>query len=86
MTTTKRRSAVELFLFILCFFAIWSVRATFLYAIDESITPDSLRTVYSVTVKLILWVLPAFGYVCWVRREPPLSYLGISVVPSAGKW
>ena len=36
MTTTKRRSAVELLLFVLCFFAIWSVRATFLYAIDAS--------------------------------------------------
>ena len=86
MTTTKRRSAVELFLFILCLFAIWSVRATVLYAIDESITPDSLRTVYSVTIKLILWVLPAFGYVYWVRRASPFRYLGISVMPSAGKW
>jgi hypothetical protein len=68
------------------FFAIWSVRATVLHAIDESIAPDGLRTVYSVTVKLILWALPAFGYVCWVRRAPPFRYLGISVMPSARKW
>jgi membrane protease YdiL (CAAX protease family) len=86
MTTTKRRSAVELLLFVACFFAIWSVRATFLYAIDESIAPDSLRTVYSVTVKLILWILPAFGYVCWVRHASPFRYLGLSVMPSARKW
>jgi hypothetical protein len=86
MTTTKRRSAVELLLFIVCFFAIWSVRATVLYAIDESVAPDGLRTVYSVTVKLILWVLPAFGYVCWVRHASPFRYLGLSVMPSAGKW
>ena len=86
MTTTKRRSAVELFLFILCLFAIWSARATFLYAIDESIAPEGLRTVYSVTVKLILWVLPAFGYVFWVRRVSPIRYLGIAVMPSARKW
>ena len=86
MMITKRRSAVELLLFILCLFAIWSVRATFLYAIDASIEPAALRTVYSVTVKLILWVLPAFGYVLWVRRAPPLRYLGISVLPAARKW
>ena len=71
-TTTKRHSAVDLLLFIVCLFAIWSVRATFLYAIDESIAPEGLRTVYSVTVKLILWGLPAFGYAYWVRRAPPL--------------
>jgi membrane protease YdiL (CAAX protease family) len=86
MTTTKRRSAVELLRFVVCLFAIWSVRATFLYAIDESIAPDSLRTVYSVTVKLILWILPAFGYVCWVRHASPFRYLGLSVMPSARKW
>ena len=45
-----------------------------------------LRTVYSVTVKLILWVLPAFGYVYWVRHASPFRYLGISVMPSARKW
>jgi membrane protease YdiL (CAAX protease family) len=38
------------------------------------------------TVKLILWALPAFGYVCWVRRSPPFRYLGISVIPSTRKW
>ena len=86
MTTTKRRSAVELLLFIVCLFAIWSVRAIFLYAIDESIASDSLRTVYSITVKLILWVLPAFGYVYWVRHASPTRYLGISIMPSARQW
>ena len=86
MTAANRPSAKKLSLFIVCFFAIWSVRATFLYAIDASIAPEGLRTVYSVTVKLILWVLPAFGYVYWVRRAPPLSYLGLSVMASAGKW
>ena len=86
VTTTKRRSAVELFLFSVCFFAIWTVRATFLYAIDKSIAPDGLRTVYSVTIKLILWVLPAFGYVYWVRRASPFRYLGLSVMPAARKW
>jgi hypothetical protein len=86
MTATHRPSAKKLSLFIVCFFAIWSVRATFLYAIDESIEPDSLRTVYSVSVKLIFRALPAFGYVLWVRHASPFRYLGISVMPSARKW
>jgi membrane protease YdiL (CAAX protease family) len=86
MTATNRPSARKLLLFVVCLFAIWSVRATLLYAIDESIAPEGLRTVYSVTVKLILWTLPAFGYVHWVRRAPPIRYLGISVMPSARKW
>ena len=63
-----------------------SVRATLLYAIDASIEPDSLRTVYSVSVKLILWGLPALGYVYWVRRAAPFRYLGLSIMPSARKW
>ena len=86
MPTRKRRSAAELLLFIICLFAVWSVRATLLYEIDASIEPDSLRTVYAVSVKLILWVLPAFGYVYWVRHASPFRYLGISVMPSARKW
>ena len=77
---------MQLLLFIVCLFATWSIRATFLYAIDASIAPEGLRTVDSVTVKLILWVLPAFGYVYWVRRASPLRYLGISIMPSARKW
>jgi len=86
MPTTKRTSAKALVLFIVCFFVIWSVRATFLYAIDASIEPDALRTVYSVSVKLILWGLSAFGYVIWVRRAPPFRYLGLSIMPSSRRW
>ena len=85
MTTTKRHSAVDLLLFIVCLFAIWTVRATVLYAIDKSIAPEGLRTVYSVTVKLILGAA-AFGYVYWVRHASPIRYLGLSVMPSARKW
>ena len=79
MSTTRRPSAKELSLFVVCFFVVWSVRATFLYAIDASIAPDALRTVYSVSVKLVLWGASAFAYVIWVRRASPFRYLGISV-------
>jgi len=86
MSTATRRSARELLLFIVCFFVVWTVRATYLYAIDESIAPDGLRTVCSVTVKLVLWGLPAFGYALWVRRQSPLRYLGLATLPSARQW
>ena len=86
MTTTRSRAARPIILFIVCFFAVWSVRATGLYAIDESIASAGLRTVYSVVIKLLLWVLPACAFALWIRREPPLRYLGMSVLPSARQW
>jgi membrane protease YdiL (CAAX protease family) len=82
----KGHSAREILLFIVCFSAVWTVRATYLYAIDDSIASDTLRTVYSVTVKLILWAVPAFAFACWVRHASPFRYLGLSVMPSARQW
>ena len=86
ISNAERRSARKILLFIAGFFAVWTVRATYLYAIDESITTDALRTVYSVTVKLILWAATACGFAYWVRHASPIRYLGLSLMPSAGKW
>ena len=81
-----QRAAREILLFILCFFAVWTVRATYLYAIDEAIEPAALRTVYSVAVKLLLWAAPACGFAWWIRRTSPIHYLGLSVMPAARQW
>ncbi len=86
MSNATRRSTNELILFIACFFAVWTVRATYLYAIDDAIASEGLRTVYSVTVKLLLWAAPACGFAYWVRRASPLRYLGLSVMSSARQW
>lgn len=86
MDVTKRRAAIEMFLFLLCLFGVWSLRATFFYAIDESILSDSGRIVYSTLVKLGLWIVPAFGFVVWVRHAEPFQYLGLSVMPSIRQW
>ena len=86
MLNAKRQSAREITLFIICFFAVWALRATYFYAIDESITSDALRTVYSSAVKLLFWAAPVFGFAYWIRHSSPLRYLGLSAVPSARQW
>jgi uncharacterized protein len=86
MASTKQRSAIEILLFLGCFFAVWSVRATYLYSIDESIASAALRAVYAILVKLVLWVLPAFGFACWMRHSSPFRYLGLSVMPPIRQW
>lgn len=86
MTATRIRTVKEISFLILCFFAIWSVRATYLYAIDESIPSDAQRLVYSTLVKSVLWVGSAFAFVYWVRQVSPFPYLGLSAWPSARQW
>jgi hypothetical protein len=73
-------------MFFVCFFVVWSIRAIFLYAIDESLAQGAPRTAYSLAVKLLLWGVLAFGYALWVRRRSPCRYLGIAVMPSARQW
>lgn len=68
------------------FFVLWSLRATVLYFIDESISSDLWRTTYSSAVKAALWLGPAFAYVWWIRRAPALNYLGVSAKASAREW
>ncbi len=86
MATSKRRSALELLIVVVAFFGVWSVRATYLYALDAAIPSDALRAVYSNLVKALLWVGPAFAFAGWLRRSPPLAYLGLSRWPSPRQW
>ena len=86
MTTTKQRAVIELTIFVVCFFAIWSIRATFLYSVDASISSDTLRIVYSSLVKFLLWVASALLFVRWVRRTSPYAYLGLTRWPNKKQW
>lgn len=89
-TLAPRRVPRDIFWLIAGFFAVWSVRATILYRIDEAITSDTLRLVYSTCVKLILWGVPAWGFALWRQRTTPhptpSHYLGLSVWPTARQW
>ena len=75
-----------LLLCLVSFFALWSVRATFLYGIDQSITVDFLRTIYSTLVKFALWVGFAAIFVVVVKKKSLWSYLGLSDWLAAGSW
>ena len=78
----QRRAALELLLFLAAFFAVWTVRATLFYLVDESIASSTWRAAYSNLLKLGLWVLPAAAFAYWLRSAPPAKYLGLSSVPS----
>jgi len=82
----RSRAASELTVFIVGFFAIWTLRATYGYAIDESIASPAARTVHATAVKFALWAVPALAFARWVRLEPPLRYLGVTVMPTARQW
>jgi hypothetical protein len=82
----RSRAASELTVFIVGFFAIWTLRATYGYAIDESIVSPGARTVHATAVKFALWAVPALAFARWVRLEPPLRYLGVTVMPTARQW
>jgi len=71
-----RKAARDLFLFLAAFFVVWTLRATRFYAVDESIASPTLRAAYSDLLKFILWVLPATAFARWLRRTPPVKYLG----------
>jgi membrane protease YdiL (CAAX protease family) len=73
-------------LFLAAFFLAWSLRATIFYSIDEKISPGLSRVLFSQFIKLLLWVVPAFGFAWFVRRASPVQYLGISVLPTRKQW
>src|SRR5215470_4688749 len=73
-------------LFLAGFMLVWSLRASWLYFIDESIGSEAARLAYSALIKLGLWVVPAFAFAAWARRAPPLRYLGVLAWPRNVEW
>jgi membrane protease YdiL (CAAX protease family) len=82
----KPVSGRSIALFLAGFMLAWSVRATWLYFIDESIGSEGARLAYSALIKLGLWVVPAFAFAAWARRAPPLRYLGVLAWPRGVEW
>lgn len=77
MNSATKTNSIPIALFILAFFAAWTVRATVLFTIDESIPPGLLRTAFSTAVKIFIWCGLGAGFVILVRRSNPLYYCGI---------
>ena len=73
----KRLSTKAFVIYIAAFFVVWSLRATVFIHIDESITSDAGKNVYSNALKLTLWVLPALITLAALRMKP-LNYLKLT--------
>lgn len=75
---SERFSLKPLLVFIFLFFAVWALRATVLFFIDERLHSTVLSAVYSNAVKFLLWVVPAVIYLRVVDRKPALAYLKLT--------
>jgi membrane protease YdiL (CAAX protease family) len=64
-------------IYVLIFFAIWSLRALVLIRIDESIQSPLWKNVFSNTVKFIIWVMPTFITLA-ICRLKPFHYMKLS--------
>jgi hypothetical protein len=84
--TTRQKSTLEFACFMAGFFFVWTLRATALYWMDESIASPTLRAVYANAMKLLLWVLPAAAFAYCLRRERPEKYLALSAFPNWRQW
>lgn len=82
----QRKRSLQLSLFLVSFFFLWTLRVTLFYAVDESIASPTWRAAYSNLLKLVVWVLPAAAFVYVLRSAPPAKYLGLSVWPSRRNW
>jgi len=68
-TDVKRLTAKSFVIYIAAFFVIWSLRATVLIRIDESISSGVGKNLYSNAVKFTLWVLPVFITLAALRMK-----------------
>jgi CAAX protease family protein len=75
---SRRSSLKPLLIFLLLFFAVWTLRATALFFIDERIHSEVLSSVYSNAVKFLVWVVPAAVYVRFIDRRPAPGYLKLT--------
>ena len=88
------KSNRHLFTFLLGFYLVWIIRATWLYsAVDLTIQTDTLKLVFSNSIKFALWVFPALAYVIWHDRQNPavtmkvttaINWKGLAVAGAAG--
>ena len=79
----QNASLKSLTIYLVCFFIIWTLRATVFFRIDETIDSPSWRNVYSNAVKFAIWVIPVFLILVFVDKVRPLKYLKLT---SAINW
>lgn len=76
----RRRLLRDFILFILLFFIVWTVRATILYPIDDTIKAISpiWREVYALVVRLLLWIAPVFIFLIAIDKVDAPRYLRLN--------
>ena len=77
----KYRST-SFFLFLVVFFAVWTLRATVFYAIDLELESGVSRRIYSESIKFFLWTIPVFLFVIFVDKSNPLTILKLDTRPA----
>ena len=72
-----RLSTTAFAIYVAVFFLVWSLRATVFIHIDESIESAVWKNVYSNSIKFIVWVVPVFMLLGFLRLRP-LTYLKLT--------
>lgn len=76
----------QFLLFLAAFFAVWTLRATWLIRFDQSIPSSEARMAFAALVKAVLWVAPAVWFAYRVRMASPIRYLGMAEFPKPKTW
>ena len=82
----QRKAVLQLSLFLFAIFALWTLRATLFYSVDESITSSAWRAAYANLLKMVVWVFPAAAFAIMLRGARPANYLGLSEWPNRRNW
>ncbi len=70
MPVAGRLTTKSFVIYIAVFFVVWSLRATVFIRIDESISSEVGRNLYSNALKFTLWALPVFITLAALRMKP----------------
>jgi len=73
----KKRIAI----YILLFFAAWSVRVLIFLIFDRALPTETLRSLSSFAFRMLIWVAPVFLYLRYVDKSPSLKYLKLTTNP-----
>ena len=77
---TTTNTAQRLVIYIFLFFVAWTIRATVLFPIDQSISSPEWRQVYADVLRVLLWVVPAVAYIALVDKKRPVEYLRLNTL------
>ena len=83
--TAIRSIRLPLAVFLLAFFATWTLRATWLYSIDEQIASPWIRFAYANAVKSLLWLAPAAIFTARILRQRPTAFCA-DIWPGRQQW